>query len=110
MIRNRPDWCISRQRNWGVPMPLFVHKETGEPHAETLELLEKIALLVEQQGIEAWFSLDGEPWLEANTSAASRASTVQYKKITDTLDVWFDSGATHAAVLKQREDLQFPAD
>src|SRR5690606_18818160 len=55
MIKNRPDWCISRQRNWGVPMPFFVHKETGEPHPQTLELLEKVAQLVEQQGIEAWF-------------------------------------------------------
>lgn len=106
MIRNRPDWCISRQRNWGVPIPFFVHKETGEPHPETPALLEKIALLVESQGIEAWFSLDGEAWLRANTSAAPEA----YKKATDTLDVWFDSGATHAAVLKRREDLQFPAD
>jgi isoleucyl-tRNA synthetase len=110
MIRNRPDWCISRQRNWGVPMPLFVHKETGEPHPETLELLEKIALLVEQQGIEAWFSLDGEAWLEANTGAGSRAYPGQYKKISDTLDVWFDSGVTHASVLKKRDDLRFPAD
>lgn len=106
MIKNRPDWCVSRQRNWGVPMPLFVHKETGEPHPETLALLEKVALLVEQQGIEAWFSLDGEAFLQANTGADAG----QYKKITDTLDVWFDSGATHAAVLKRREDLQFPAD
>ncbi|MEO8417659.1 MAG: isoleucine--tRNA ligase [Methylophilaceae bacterium] len=106
MIKNRPDWCVSRQRNWGVPMPLFVHKETGEPHPETLALLEKVALLVEQQGIEAWFSLDGEAFLQANTGADAG----QYKKITDTLDVWFDSGATHAAVLKRRADLQFPAD
>jgi len=106
MIKNRPDWCISRQRNWGVPMPFFVHKETGEPHPQTLELIETVAQLVEQQGIEAWFSLDGDAFL--NTHAAVEAS--QYKKATDTLDVWFDSGATHAAVLKRREDLQFPAD
>ncbi len=106
MIKNRPDWCVSRQRNWGVPMPLFVHKESGEPHPETLALLEKVALLVEQQGIEAWFSLDGEAFLQANSGAGAG----QYKKITDTLDVWFDSGATHAAVLKRRADLQFPAD
>jgi isoleucyl-tRNA synthetase len=105
MIKNRPDWCISRQRNWGVPMPFFVHKETGEPHPQTLELLEKVAQLVEQQGIEAWFSLDGDAFLKANAPA----DAAQYKKATDTLDVWFDSGATHAAVLKRREDLQFPA-
>ena len=106
MIKNRPDWCVSRQRNWGVPMPLFVHKETGEPHPQTLELLEKVCLEVEQQGIEAWFSLDGDAFLQANTGAGFEA----YKKVTDTLDVWFDSGATHAAVLKRRRELRHPAD
>jgi len=106
MIRNRPDWCVSRQRNWGVPMPLFVHKETGEPHPQTLELLEKVCLNVEQQGIEAWFSLDGAAFLAANAPQNAE----QYKKVTDTLDVWFDSGATHAAVLKRRPELQHPAD
>lgn len=106
MIKNRPDWCVSRQRNWGVPMPLFVHKETGEPHPQTLELLEKVCLQVEKQGIEAWFSLDGAAFLAA--SAPENAE--QYKKVTDTLDVWFDSGATHAAVLKRRPELQHPAD
>jgi len=106
MIKNRPDWCVSRQRNWGVPMPLFVHKETGEPHPQTLELLEKVCLNVEKQGIEAWFSLDGAAFLAAN--AAQNAG--QYKKVTDTLDVWFDSGATHASVLKRRPELQHPAD
>ncbi len=106
MIKNRPDWCVSRQRNWGVPMPLFVHRETGEPHPQTLELLEKVALLVEQQGIEAWFSLDGAAFL---TEHAPDNAT-EYKKVTDTLDVWFDSGATHAAVLKRRAELKYPAD
>jgi len=106
MIKNRPDWCVSRQRNWGVPMPFFVHKETGEPHAQTLELLEKVALQVEQQGIEAWFSLDGAAFLAQHAPD----NAVQYKKVTDTLDVWFDSGATHAAVLKRRVDLKHPAD
>ncbi|WP_137719825.1 isoleucine--tRNA ligase [Methylobacillus flagellatus] len=106
MIRNRPDWCVSRQRNWGVPMPLFVHKETGEPHPQTLQLLETVALQVEQQGIEAWFSLDGAAFLAEHAPAYAE----QYKKVTDTLDVWFDSGATHAAVLKRRPDLQHPAD
>ena len=66
MIKNRPDWCVSRQRNWGVPMPLFVHKESGEPHPRTLELLESVALQVEQQGIEAWFSLDDAAFLQAH--------------------------------------------
>jgi isoleucyl-tRNA synthetase len=106
MIRNRPDWCISRQRNWGVPMPFFVHKETGEPHPQTLDLLEKVALLVESQGVEAWFSLDGDAFLKAHTPTDAHL----YKKATDTLDVWFDSGTTHASVLKAREDLRFPAD
>ena len=106
MIRNRPDWCVSRQRNWGVPMPLFVHRETGEPHPQTLELLEKVALLVEQQGIEAWFSLDGAAFLAQHAPD----NATEYKKVTDTLDVWFDSGTTHAAVLKRRAELKYPAD
>ena len=106
MIKNRPDWCVSRQRNWGVPMPLFVHKETGEPHPQTLDLLEKVCLDVEQQGIEAWFSLDGAAFLATNAPQHAE----QYKKVTDTLDVWFDSGATHASVLKRRPELQHPAD
>jgi isoleucyl-tRNA synthetase len=106
MIKNRPDWCVSRQRNWGVPMPLFVHKETGELHPDTMRLLETVALQVEQQGVEAWFSLDGAAFLAQHAPANAE----QYKKVTDTLDVWFDSGATHAAVLKRREELRSPAD
>ncbi|MDP3743840.1 MAG: isoleucine--tRNA ligase [Methylotenera sp.] len=106
MIKNRPDWCVSRQRNWGVPMPLFVHKETGEPHPQTAALLEQAALLVEKTGVEAWFSLDGAAFLAQH--APDNAE--QYKKVTDTLDVWFDSGSTHAAVLKRRPELSFPAD
>jgi isoleucyl-tRNA synthetase len=114
MIKNRPDWCVSRQRNWGVPMPFFVHKETGEPHPQTPNLLEAAAKLVEKSGVEAWFSLDESAFLQANTGAACRdnfgAINNQYKKVTYTLDVWFDSGATHAAVLKRRADLAYPAD
>jgi isoleucyl-tRNA synthetase len=110
MIKNRPDWCVSRQRNWGVPMPFFVHKETGEPHPQTADLLEAAALLVEKSGVEAWFSLDEAAFLQANTNAASKAINAEYKKVTYTLDVWFDSGATHAAVLKRRPELAFPAD
>ena len=106
MIKNRPDWCVSRQRNWGVPMPLFVHKETGEPHPQTMALLERAALLVEVQGVEAWFSLDGAAYL----AEYAPENAADYKKVTYTLDVWFDSGATHAAVLKRRPELQFPAD
>ncbi|MGB7816106.1 MAG: isoleucine--tRNA ligase [Methylotenera sp.] len=110
MIKNRPDWCVSRQRNWGVPMPFFVHKETGDPHPQTADLLEAAALLVEKSGVEAWFSLDEDAFLQDNTSAVSRAVNNQYKKVTYTLDVWFDSGATHAAVLKRRPELAYPAD
>jgi isoleucyl-tRNA synthetase len=106
MIKNRPDWCVSRQRNWGVPMPLFVHKETGEPHPQTMSLLERAAVLVEAQGVEAWFSLDGAAYL----AQYAPEHAADYKKVTYTLDVWFDSGATHAAVLKRRPELQYPAD
>lgn len=96
MIKNRPDWCVSRQRNWGVPMPFFVHKETGEPHPQTMQLLETVCKQVEQQGIEAWFSLDGATFL----AQYAPENAEQYKKVTDTLDVWFDSGATHYAVVR----------
>jgi isoleucyl-tRNA synthetase len=106
MIKTRPDWCVSRQRNWGVPMPLFVHKETGELHPNTSLLLEQACLLVEKIGVEAWFSLDGDAFLADHAPENAE----QYKKVTDTLDVWFDSGTTHASVLKRREALAFPAD
>ncbi|MEY4261591.1 MAG: isoleucyl-tRNA synthetase, partial [Pseudomonadota bacterium] len=102
MIKNRPDWCVSRQRNWGVPMPLFVHKETYELHPRTNELTELVAREVEKSGIDAWFNLDAKTLLGEDAN--------QYKKISDTLDVWFDSGTTHASVLKKREDLAYPAD
>ncbi len=102
MIKNRPDWCVSRQRNWGVPMTFFVHKETMALHPRTPELLEQVAKRIEQQGIEAWFSLDAKELLGDDAA--------HYRKLSDTLDVWFDSGATHAAVLAQRGELKFPAD
>jgi isoleucyl-tRNA synthetase len=102
MIKNRPDWCVSRQRFWGVPMALFVHKETGALHPQTPALIEQVAKRVEQAGIEAWFSLDGAELLGAEAE--------QYKKLPHTLDVWFDSGVTHAAVLRKREELRYPAD
>ena len=92
MIANRPDWCVSRQRNWGVPIPFFVHKETGEPHPRTLELIEEVARRIEQSGIEAWFSLDARELLGEEAA--------QYEKMSDTLDVWFDSGVTHRTVLR----------
>ena len=102
MIGNRPDWCVSRQRNWGVPMTFFVHKESGELHPRSLALLEEVALRIEQQGIEAWFSLDAQELLGSEAA--------EYRKLSDTLDVWFDSGSTHFAVLKQRPELAWPAD
>jgi isoleucyl-tRNA synthetase len=102
MVAKRPDWCISRQRNWGVPIPFFIQKDTGELHPNSTEVLEKVAQLVEKDGIEAWFQL------EPKTVLGSDA--VDYDKLNDTLDVWFDSGATYACVLQQRHDLQFPAD
>ncbi|UFH48805.1 isoleucine--tRNA ligase [Pseudomonas sp. KNUC1026] len=92
MIAGRPDWCISRQRNWGVPIPFFLHKQTGELHPRTVELMEEVALRVEQEGIEAWFKLDAAELLGAEAA--------DYEKISDTLDVWFDSGTTHWHVLR----------
>ncbi|MBA3581500.1 MAG: isoleucine--tRNA ligase [Gammaproteobacteria bacterium] len=102
MIRNRPDWCISRQRTWGAPIALFIHKETEELHPNTPALIEKIAQRIEQRGIDAWFELDTAEFLGADAQ--------NYTKVTDTLDVWFDSGVTHTAVLEKRADLQQPAD
>jgi len=102
MVKGRPDWCISRQRTWGVPIALFIHKSSGELHPETPRLIEEIAKRVEKAGIEAWFSLDPEEFL--------REDAQHYEKVPDTLDVWFDSGVTHFAVLKSTEGLVFPAD
>jgi isoleucyl-tRNA synthetase len=104
MIANRPDWCISRQRNWGVPIPLFLHKETGELHPETEDLIEQVARRVEQGGIDAWFNLENAELLGDQAD--------QYQKMSDTLDVWFDSGVTHNSVLRgsHGDDLAWPAD
>lgn len=102
MLQERPDWCISRQRTWGVPIALFIHRETAALHPETPRLIEEVASLVEAGGIDAWFELEAEQLLGAEAA--------DYEKVTDTLDVWFDSGVTHACVLRQREGLQFPAD
>ncbi|RLA24051.1 MAG: isoleucine--tRNA ligase [Gammaproteobacteria bacterium] len=102
MIEGRPDWCISRQRTWGVPIALFIHKETAELHPDSEALIEKVAQLIEERGIDAWFDLDPEALLGDEAG--------NYSKVTDTLDVWFDSGVTHASVLQRREALTFPAD
>jgi len=102
MVEQSPDWCISRQRTWGVPIAFFVHKDTEELHPRTAELIEQVALRVEKEGIDAWWDIDTEEFLGAEAA--------EYKKVTDTLDVWFDSGVTHSAVLQPREELgQYPA-
>jgi isoleucyl-tRNA synthetase len=101
MIEGRPDWCISRQRTWGVPITLFVHRETGEPHPRSVELMRRAADLVEQGGVDAWYALDAAQLLGDESR--------DYDKITDILDVWFDSGVTHETVLLER-GLGKPAD
>ncbi|HDT3151824.1 TPA: isoleucine--tRNA ligase [Morganella morganii subsp. morganii] len=96
MVENRPDWCISRQRTWGTPMSLFVHKETQELHPRTLELMEDVAKRVEEHGIQAWWDLDPRDLLGDDADF--------YEKVPDTLDVWFDSGSTHFAVVDARPE------
>lgn len=105
MIANRPDWTLSRQRQWGVPMAFLVHRETGELHPRTVELIETIAQRIELQGIEAWQTMSVEELIGADEAK-------NYVKNPDTLDVWFDSGTTHETVLRgsHAEDGQFPAD
>jgi isoleucyl-tRNA synthetase len=102
MLENHPGWCISRQRAWGVPIAIFIHKETQEPHPRTVELMEEIAKRVDLEGVEAWYSLDAKELLGDEASA--------YEKGTDVLDVWFDSGVTHYCVLDARKQLHSPAD
>ena len=101
MVEGRPDWTISRQRTWGVPIALFVHRETGEPHPRSVELMRQVADRVEQGGVDVWYSLDAAELLGDEAA--------QYDRITDILDVWFDSGVTHEAVLLER-GLGKPAD
>lgn len=102
MMHGRPDWCISRQRTWGVPIPFFIHKDTGTLHPNTESLIEQVAQLIEQGGVEAWFDAPAEQFIGADVA--------EYNKATDTLDVWFDSGATNFAVLDNRGELTNPAD
>jgi len=102
MIETRPDWCISRQRFWGVPIPLFVHSETQELHPKTLEIMETVAKGIEQEGIEYWHRMTSEELIGNDAN--------DYEKTTDTLDVWFDSGTTHFSVLDREDHLYSPAD
>ncbi len=102
MLQQSPDWCVSRQRTWGVPIALFIHRETQQLHPRTQELIEQVAQRVEQEGMDAWFDLDAAELLGEEAA--------QYQKVTDTLDVWFDSGVTHLAVLERRKYLRYPAD
>ena len=104
MIANRPDWCISRQRNWGVPLPFLIHKETGKLHPETMKILNKVADIVEKEGIEAWTRL--------TPTELTDLEAEMYEKSKDTLDVWFDSGTTHMTVMRgsHADKLTYPAD
>ncbi len=101
MIETRPEWCISRQRTWGVPITLFTHKETGELHPKTLDIMESVAKMVEKDGIDAWFDAKASDLI---------SEFDDYEKTTDVLDVWFDSGVSHFAVLTARDYLREPAD
>ena len=102
MIENRPEWCISRQRTWGVPIPFYVHKQTGQLHPDTQKIMSQVADLFEQKGMDVWFDLDDAQLLGDAVN--------DYEKVTDVLDVWFDSGVTHYCVLKARDNLREPAD
>jgi isoleucyl-tRNA synthetase len=102
MIADRPDWCISRQRVWGVPLALFTHRDTGEPHPRSAELLDAVAEHVEKGGIDAWYELD--PVMLLGDEAKN------YEKVNDILDVWFDSGVSHQCVSKHWPEVTMPAD
>ena len=103
MLDASPDWCISRQRTWGVPLCLIVDKETQALHPDMPAIMEKAALAIEKDGIDAWYDLDIAELVGAEHEQ-------RYEKVNDTLDVWFDSGVTHYTVLQQRDNLSFPAD
>ena len=102
MLETRPDWCISRQRFWGVPIPLFIHKETESLHPNTVDLLHQVAEKVETHGIDGWFASSTEDFLGEEAA--------EYSKTTDTMDVWMDSGLAHHAVSQNHTDVYFPAD
>ncbi len=96
MIKNRPDWCISRQRTWGVPMSLWIHNKTKQLHPRSMDLIEETAKQIEKKGIQAYWDLKSSDFINIDT--------INYSKISDTLDVWFDSGATHTSVIDMRPE------
>ncbi len=107
MVEKRPDWCISRQRTWGVPIAVFVHRKSGELHPDTADLIERVARRIELDGVDAWYDLDPAELIGKDAA--------EYERVTHILDVWFDSGVTHDCVLgegRRRDgaDLPFPAD
>lgn len=103
MVAGRPDWCISRQRAWGTPLALLIHKETNALHPDTAAIIEKVANLVEKNGVQAWFDVE-------LSELVPPAEVTQYQKVTDMLDVWFDSGVVHACVADKRSELHSPVD
>ena len=103
MVESRPDWCVSRQRAWGVPIAVFTHRETGEPLRDPL-VVERIAAAVERAGADVWFSAESSEFL------GNAYDSADWEKVTDIVEVWFDSGSTHAFVLEQRPELRWPAD
>ena len=102
MVETRPDWCVSRQRAWGVPIPVFVNKETGEPLRDGA-VVERVAQAVEQEGADAWYTSDAARFLGNDYDPA------EWEKVSDIIEVWFDSGSTHAFVLEKRPELKWPA-
>ena len=102
MVETRPDWCISRSRAWGVPLPLLVNRETGDPHPETARLMAAIAGRMDESGVEAWFALDPAELLGDEAK--------DYRKVTDVMDVWMDSGLVHRCVGSEHPEIGYPAD
>ena len=103
MIEGRPDWCVSRQRSWGVPLPIFINKKTNEPLKDQ-KVIDRIASIYEKEGSDCWFTDDPKRFLGEDYDVND------YKKLTDIVEVWFDSGCTHTFVLEKRKDLKWPAD